>query len=100
MAARVSWLSRQVVVTQSTAVACTTGMLVTRVTTATTIAAAGAGGQRTCELGALGGTRTPNLLMRRSGQALQDRPSRSVRWADIPELSTCVGRRPAAWQQC
>ena len=41
-----------------------------------------------------------DLLIRKSRQAVQDRPSRPVRWADIPELSTCVGRRPAAWQQC
>ena len=38
-------------------------------------------------------------LIRRSGQVVQDRPSPVVGWADIPELSTCVGRRPAAWQQ-
>jgi hypothetical protein len=49
--------------------------------------------------GALGGTRTPNLPIRRSGQVVQDRPSLVVGWADIPELSTCVGRRPAAWLQ-
>ena len=41
-----------------------------------------------------------NLLIRRSGQLVQDRPSPVVGWADIPELSTCVGRCPAAWQQC
>jgi hypothetical protein len=51
------------------------------------------------DLGALGGTRTPDLLIRRSGQVVQDRPSPVVGWADIPELSTCVGRRPAAWLQ-
>jgi hypothetical protein len=39
-------------------------------------------------------------LIRRSGQVVQDRPSPVVGWADIPKLSTCVGRRPAAWQQC
>jgi anti-sigma B factor antagonist len=49
--------------------------------------------------GALGGTRTPNLQIRRSEQVVQDRPSPVVGWADIPELSTCVGRRPAAWLQ-
>jgi hypothetical protein len=38
--------------------------------------------------GALGGTRTPNLLIRRSGHIVQDRPSPVVGWADIPELST------------
>ncbi len=49
--------------------------------------------------GALGGTRTPNLLIRRSGQVVQDRPSPVVGWAGIPELSIRVGRRPAAWLQ-
>jgi hypothetical protein len=39
-------------------------------------------------------------LIRRSGQVVQDRPSPVVGWADIPELSTCVGCRPAAWLQC
>jgi hypothetical protein len=38
--------------------------------------------------------------IRRSGQVVQDRPSSVVGWADIPVLSTCVGRCPAAWQQC
>ena len=52
------------------------------------------------ELGALGGTGIPSLLIRRSRQVVQDRPSPVVGWADIPELSTCVGRCPAAWQQC
>jgi hypothetical protein len=56
--------------------------------------------KRGSDLGALGGTRTPNLLIRRSGQVVQDRPSPVVGWADIPGLSMCVGRRPAAWQQC
>jgi len=49
--------------------------------------------------GALGGTRTPNLLIRRSGQVVQARPSMVVGWADIPELSTCVGCCSAAWLQ-
>jgi hypothetical protein len=57
-------------------------------------------GERAVELGALGGTRTPNLLIRRSGQVVQDRPSWTVRWADIPQLSALDGRCPAAWQQC
>jgi hypothetical protein len=57
------------------------------------------GGQRTAELGALGGTRTPNLLIRRSSHIVQDRPSWSVRWADIPESSAHVQRCPATWQQ-
>jgi hypothetical protein len=38
-------------------------------------------------------------LIRRSGHIVQDRPSPVVGWADIPELSTCVGCRPAAWLQ-
>jgi hypothetical protein len=49
--------------------------------------------------GALGGTRTPNLLIRRSRHIVQDRPSRSVCWADIPELSARDRRCLAAWQQ-
>ena len=49
--------------------------------------------------GALGGTRTPNLLIRRSRHIVQDRPLRSVCWADIPELSVRDRRCPAAWQQ-
>ena len=50
-------------------------------------------------MSALGGTRTPNLLIRRSGQLVQDRPSPVVGWADIPELSTCVGCCSAPWLQ-
>ena len=38
-------------------------------------------------------------LIRRSGHIVQDRPLRSVCWADIPELSVRVRRCPAAWQQ-
>jgi hypothetical protein len=38
-------------------------------------------------------------LIRRCRQIVQDRPLPVVGWADIPELSTSVGRRPAAWQQ-
>jgi hypothetical protein len=49
--------------------------------------------------GTLGRTRTPSLLIRRSGQVVQDRPSMVVGWADIPELSTCVGCCSAAWLQ-
>jgi hypothetical protein len=46
------------------------------------------------------GSRPGNdLRFRRSGQVVQDRPSPIVGWADIPGLSTCVGRRPAAGQQ-
>jgi hypothetical protein len=40
-----------------------------------------------------------NPQIRRSGQVVQDRPSPVVGWADIPELSACVRRCPAAWQQ-
>jgi hypothetical protein len=40
-----------------------------------------------------------NLQIRRSGQAVQDRPLWSIGWADIPELSTCAGCRSAAWLQ-
>ena len=41
------------------------------------------------ELGsALGGTRTPNLLIRRLRHIVQGHPLWSVRWADIPHLST------------
>jgi hypothetical protein len=40
-----------------------------------------------------------SLLIRRSGQVVQDRPSMVVGWADIPELSTCVGCCSAAWLQ-
>ena len=46
-----------------------------------------------------GTQRTREHLIRRSGQVVQDRPSPVVGWAHIPELSTCVGRCPAAWQQ-
>src|ERR1700722_943117 len=54
----------------------------------------------TCGLSsALGGTRTPNLLNRRRGQVVQERPSPVVDWADIPGLSTCVGCCSAAWLQ-
>jgi hypothetical protein len=50
-------------------------------------------------MSALGGTRTPNLLIRRSGHIVQDRPLRSVRWADIPQLSVWDAPCPAAWLQ-
>ena len=50
-------------------------------------------------MGALGGNRTPNLLIRRSGRVVQNRPLRSARWADIPQLSARGGCCPAAWQQ-
>src|SRR5580700_7982810 len=51
------------------------------------------------DLGALGGTRTPNLLIRRSGHTVQDRLVWSVCWADIPQLFRCVGCCPPAWLQ-
>jgi hypothetical protein len=38
-------------------------------------------------------------LLRRSGQAVQDRPLRSVGWADIPGLSIRGRRCPPSWQQ-
>jgi hypothetical protein len=50
-------------------------------------------------LSALGGTRTLNLLIRRSGHIVQDRPSPVMGWVDIPELSTCVGSCSEAWLQ-
>jgi hypothetical protein len=54
----------------------------------------------TCGLSsALGGTRTPNLLIRRSGQAVQDSPPLAVYWIDVPCLSACARRCPACWQQ-
>ena len=37
-----------------------------------------------------------DFLICRSGQVVQDRPSPVVGWVNIPELSTRVGRRPAA----
>ena len=40
-----------------------------------------------------------DLLIRRSGHFVQDRPLQSLRWADIPQLSTWVRCRPAAWLQ-
>ncbi len=40
-----------------------------------------------------------DFLIRRSRHIGQDRPSLAIRWANIPELSTRVGRCPAAWQQ-
>ena len=54
----------------------------------------------TCgDCGALGGTRTPNLLIRRSGHIVQNRPVPVMCWADVPGLSARDGRCPAAWQQ-
>ena len=42
----------------------------------------------------------PDLLIRRNGRIVQDRPLRSLRWADIPQLSAWDAPCPAAWQQC
>jgi len=41
----------------------------------------------------------PEHLIRRSGQLVPDRPSRSVCWADIPESSTQGRGCPLSWQQ-
>lgn len=49
--------------------------------------------------GALRTTQAPKLLIRRNGRTVQDRPLRSVRWADFPELSARDRRCPATWQQ-
>ena len=49
---------------------------------------------------ALGGTRTPSLLIRRSGRIVQGRPTWSVRWGDLPQLSMPGRRCPPSWQQC
>jgi len=46
------------------------------------------------------GLEPPNLQIRSSGQAVQDRPSVSVLWVDVPGMSTPDKRRLAAWQQC
>ena len=40
--------------------------------------------------GALGGTRTPNLLIRRHGRTVQNRPGVALCWGDIPGLSSRV----------
>jgi hypothetical protein len=40
-----------------------------------------------------------DLLIRSSRHIVQDHSSRSVPWADIPQLSTQDRRCPAAWQQ-
>jgi len=49
--------------------------------------------------GALGGTRTPSLLIRRLRQVVQDCPGVAGCWADIPGLSSCVRNWPWAWQR-
>ena len=40
-----------------------------------------------------------DLLIRRSGHFVQDRPLQSLRWADIPQLSVWAAPCPVAWQQ-
>jgi hypothetical protein len=40
-----------------------------------------------------------SLQIRRNRRIVQDRPLLSVRWADIPQLSTRDEGCPAAWQQ-
>jgi hypothetical protein len=40
------------------------------------------------------------LLIRSSGQVVQDRPVVSALWADVPRLSAHERCRLAAWQQC
>ena len=45
-------------------------------------------------------SRTGDDLIRWSGRIVQDRPLRSLRWADIPQLSAWDAPCPAAWQQC
>ena len=50
--------------------------------------------------GALGGTRTPNLLIRSNGRTVQNYLLLATRWADLPALSACIGRWLPAWQQC
>jgi enamine deaminase RidA (YjgF/YER057c/UK114 family) len=39
-----------------------------------------------------------DLLFRRSGHTVQNRPSLVARWANIPELSPCGGHWLVAWQ--
>ena len=40
-----------------------------------------------------------NPQIRRSRRIVQDRPLRTVRWADIPGLSSCVGNWLRSWQR-
>ena len=42
----------------------------------------------------------PDLLIRSSGQAVQDRPGVSALWTDVPDLPTRDRCHLAAWQQC
>jgi|SRR5215475_8451892 len=49
--------------------------------------------------GALGGTRTPSLLIRSLGRTVQICPGVAVLWGDVPGLSSFVGGWPRSWQQ-
>ena len=49
--------------------------------------------------GALGGTRTPNLLIRSNGQTVQTCPGVAVLWADVLGPSYRVCSWPWSWQQ-
>ncbi len=51
-------------------------------------------------MSALGGTRTPNLLIRRNGRTVQACPEVAVCWADVPSLSPCIRDWLQPWQQC
>ena len=50
-------------------------------------------------LGALGGTRTPNLLIRSYGRTVQTCPGVAVLWGDVPGPSSCIGSWLWSWQQ-
>ena len=55
----------------------------------------------TCDYaGALGGTRTPNLLIRSFGQVVQGCLLLSALWIDVPGLSAHDRCRLTPWQQC
>ena len=49
---------------------------------------------------ALGGTRTPNLQIRRTGRTVWDCPLLATCWVGLPVLSARIGRWLPAWQQC
>jgi hypothetical protein len=51
------------------------------------------------DIGALGGTRTPDLLIRSSGQVVQGRPVVSALWTDVPGLSSRADSWLWSWQQ-
>jgi hypothetical protein len=52
-----------------------------------------------CQLGAAVRCPLPGHPIRRSRHIVQDCPLRSVRWADIPQLSVRDRRCPAAWRR-